>query len=77
MTVLTKKTVKLLCARSGIARSEMTEEAQKLYDLSLDPNVAPEQKQVVIQQLDELIQRLEDKVQTSRRVRGDSAHGNP
>jgi hypothetical protein len=77
MTVLTKKTAKLLCARSGIARTEMTEEAQKLFALCNDPNVAPEQKEVAIRELDELIRRLEEKVQTTRRVRGDSAPGNP
>ena len=77
MTVLTKRTAKFLCARSGIARTEMTEEAQKLFDLCNDPHVAPEQKQVAIQQLDELIRRLEERVQTRRLVRGDSAPSNP
>ena len=77
MTVLTRKTAKLLCARSGIARTEMTEEAQKLFDLCNDPHVAPEQKEIAIRELDELIRRLEARSETTRRVRGDSATGNP
>lgn len=73
MSVLTKRTAKMLCSRAGIARTELTEEAQKLYDLYNDPQVGPEQKEIVKHQLDEAILRMEEKVATTRRVKGE--HG--
>lgn len=77
MTVLTMKTSKLLCARSEIARSELTLEAQKLWDLYNDPHVAPEQKEIAKRELDEMIRRLEEKVSTTRRVKTDRAGQEP
>jgi hypothetical protein len=70
MSLLTRKTAQLLCARAGIARKELTEEAQKLYDLYEDPAVNAEQKAVVKVQLDDLIKRLEERV-TTRMVKRD------
>ncbi len=66
MTTRSKSTVKLLCARAGIARKEIPVEAQKLLELYNDPEVAPEQKAVVKAELDEAIRKLEEKVTTRR-----------
>jgi hypothetical protein len=74
---LVMKTAKYLCVRSGIARAEMTEEAQKLFDLYNDPSVSQEEKEAAKTKLDGLIKQLEEKVQTARRVRGDFQQGNP
>jgi hypothetical protein len=71
--ILQKKTAQLLCARVGIVRSELTEEAQKLYDLFMDPTVSPEQKEILKVQLDDIIRSHEQKVETNRRLRGDSS----
>lgn len=73
MITLSKKTAKLLCARAGVLRADLTVEAQKLYDAYNDPKVSPEQKEIVKAQLDEMIRHLEEKVQTTRRLRGDSS----
>ena len=69
MTSLTLKTVKLLCDRANIARKELIEEAQKLSELCDDPHVAPEQKEIAKAELDLMIQRLEEKVETRSRIR--------
>ena len=69
MTSLTLKTVKLLCDRANIARKELIEEAQKLADLCDDPHVAPEQKEIARSELDGLIRKIEERVETSRRLR--------
>ena len=71
--ILQKKTAQLLCARAGIVRSELTEEAQKIYDLFNDPNVSPEQKEILKTRLDEIIKNHEQKVETNRRLRSDSS----
>ena len=63
-------TVKMLAVRSAIARQEIPEEAQKLLDLYNDPDVSPEQKRVVKSKLDDMIKKLEERVDTSRRLRG-------
>jgi hypothetical protein len=63
-------TVKMLAVRSAIARQEIPEEAQKLLDLYNDPDVTPEQKKIVKSKLDEMIQNLEARVDTSRRLQG-------
>lgn len=69
MTSLTLKTVKLLCDRSNIARKELIEEAQKLSDLCKDPHVAPEQKEIAKRELDAMIKKLEERVETNRHIR--------
>ena len=66
MTTRTKSTVKMLCARSGIANEKIPEEAQRLLDLCNDPNVAQEQKAIAKDELDRLIQAIEDRVTTRR-----------
>jgi hypothetical protein len=66
MTVRSMSTAKFLCHKAHIAREELTLEAQKLFDLYNDPNVAPEQKEIARQQLDEAIEKLEKKVTTRR-----------
>lgn len=68
MTVRTKSTVKMICARSGIANLELQVEAQKLLDLYHDPAVSPEQKLIVKAELDQAIEKLETRV-TTRRIR--------
>jgi hypothetical protein len=68
MTNLTKSTVKMLCVRSGIARKEISEEAQKLLDLYNDPNTDPETKAQVKKKIEEAIRVLEERV-TTRRLR--------
>ena len=62
-------TVKMLAIRTAIARQEIPEEAQRLLDLYNDPNVTPEQKEVAKRELDSLIQKLENRVSTSRRLK--------
>ena len=76
MTERTKSTVKLLCARAGIARKEIPEEAQKLLDLFNDPDVSPEQKVIVKAELDKAIKKLEEKV-TTRQMRKGPPNGGP
>lgn len=61
--------VKMLAIRSAIARKEIPEEAQRLLDLYNDPAVTAEQKMVVKSTLDDMIQKFEEKVETSRRLR--------
>jgi hypothetical protein len=68
MTVRSKSTLKMICAKAGIANVELTKEAQKLMELYEDPNVAPEQKQIVKAELDRAIEELESRV-TTRRLR--------
>lgn len=65
------KTSKFLCYRTEIARQEVTEEAQKLFDLYNDPEVSEEKKEEVKAQLDLLIAKLEEKTETSRTLRRD------
>jgi hypothetical protein len=74
--ILTKKTAKLMCARAGIARLELTVEAQKLFDLYNDPNVCVEQKEVAKRELDSMIRELEEKVAT-RQMRKVPSDGGP
>ncbi len=64
-----KTTVKMLCVRTAIARREIPEEAQQLLDLYNDPGVTPEQKEVAKRGLDEMIRKLEERVDTNRRLR--------
>jgi hypothetical protein len=68
MSILTKSTVKMLCAHGDLIRQETLEEAQKLLDLYFDPNVAPEQKIVAKSEIDRIIKEIEDRV-TTRRLR--------
>lgn len=62
-------TVKMLAVRSAIARQEIPEEAQKLLDLYNDPDVSPEQKRIARSKLDDMIKELEERVDTSRKLR--------
>lgn len=74
MSSRTKSTVKMLCIKSEITlRKEIPEEAQRLLDLYNDPDVAPEQKVIVKAELDAAIQKLENRVETNRRLRNGSA----
>jgi hypothetical protein len=67
MSSRSKSTVKMLCvASNAIMRKELPEEAQKLLDLYNDPDVAPEQKQIVKAELDAAIKVLEDRATTRR-----------
>ena len=68
MTLKTKSTVKMLCARAGIANQELSVEAQKLMELYEDPDVSPEQKAIVKAELERAIKELEEKV-TTRKMR--------
>ncbi len=68
MTLKTKSTVKMLCVRAGIANKQLSLEAQKLMELYEDPDVAPEQKQIVKAELERAIKELEEKV-TTRKMR--------
>ncbi len=68
MTLKTKSTVKMLCARAGIANQQLSIEAQKLMELYDDPDVSPEQKAIVKAALDRAIKDLEEKV-TTRKMR--------
>jgi hypothetical protein len=68
MTVRSKSTVKMICAKSGIANMELAKEAQKIVELSDDPSVPPEQKEIVKAELDNAIDALEARV-TTRRLR--------
>ncbi len=70
MTVLTKKTAKMLCVQSALTRSKLPIEAQRLMDLYDDPEVSPEQKKIVKIRLDEYIEKIEKRA-TSRRLKGD------
>lgn len=62
-------TVKMLAVRTAIARQEIPEEAQKLLDLYNDPSVTPEQKEIAKLKLDDMIRKLEDRVDTNRHLR--------
>ncbi len=73
MTSKSKSTVTALCVKSAIVNQEITEEAQKLLELYNDPSVAPEQKEITKRELDWAIQKLENKVETTKRIR--SEHG--
>ncbi len=66
MTHLTGSTVKMLCVKSGIARKEITEEAQRLLDLYNDPNTDPATKVEVKQKLEAAIRVIEERVTTRR-----------
>ena len=67
MSAKTKSTVKMLCVRSdAVMRKELPEEAQKLLEMYNDPDVSPEQKEIVKKELDEAILNLENRVTTRR-----------
>lgn len=66
MSFRTKSTLKLLCARAGISNEKLSIEAQKLLEVYEDPNVAPEQKQLVKNELDNAIRKLEERVTTRK-----------
>jgi len=66
MTTRTKSTVHMLCVRSGLARQELSEEAQRLLAVYNDPKVPLEQKAIVRMELDAVIRRIEERVTTRR-----------
>lgn len=70
-----KTTVKMLCARANIARAEIPLEAQKLLELYEDPSIPPEKKDQVKKQLDAMISKMEDRAETSRRLREEGGKG--
>lgn len=69
MTSSSRSTVYHISAKTEILRKDVPVEMQKLLDLYNDPKVAPEQKAIVKRELDEMIRKLEDRVETSRRLR--------
>lgn len=69
MTHLTMKTMKMIAVRGELVRQELAEEAQKIVDLAADPNVPPEQKEIARRGLDEMIRKLENRIETGRHVR--------
>ena len=69
MTVLTKRTAKMLVAKAELIGSKLPEEAQKLLDTYCDPRVPQAQKDNALQEIDELIKKYEERIETSRSVR--------
>lgn len=74
MTVLTKTTLKMLCVRANLGRTEILEEAQKLLETYEDPNVSPEEREKVRIALEAKIKEIEDRV-TTRRLRESRSAG--
>jgi hypothetical protein len=72
MSILSKKTAKFLCIKSAISRRELGEEAQKLVELAEDPSVPSDQKQAALRNLDTLIEKLEKKVDTTKRLKSET-----
>jgi hypothetical protein len=68
MSILTKRTARMLCIKSAISRRELGEEAQKLVELAEDPSIPDAQKAEALRNLDLLIDRLEKKVETRKRL---------
>lgn len=68
-----RTTLKLLCARGAAVKEELTIEAQKVFDLCNDPNVPEEEKVRVKKELDAMIKKLEERAETSKRIRGEKA----
>lgn len=71
---LLRKTSKMLTARSEVLRAELTEEGQKLLDLYNDPKVSPEEKEKVKKLLDAMIADVEQRIETTRRLRDSKGH---
>lgn len=71
---LLRKTSKMLTARSEVLRAELTEEGQKLLDLYNDPKVSPEEKEKVKKLLDAMIADVEQRIETTRRLRESKGH---
>ncbi len=69
MGSLLRRTAKMLSARSEILREELTVEGQKLLDVYNDPKVSPEVKVEVKKQLDSMIEEVEKRIETTRRLR--------
>lgn len=69
MTMLTKRTVKMMAATVEVAKTELPIEAQKLREVYKDPEVSQEAKAFAIKEVDRLIDRLEKKVETERTTR--------
>lgn len=70
MGMLLRKTAKMLASRGSVLREELTVEGQKLLDVYNDPKVSPEEKEKVKKQLDAMIQDLEKRIETTRRLKG-------
>lgn len=66
---LFRKTSKMLASRSSVLREELTVEGQKLLDTYNDPSVSPEVKAEVKKQLDAMIEEVEKRIETTRRLR--------
>jgi hypothetical protein len=69
---LTRKTAKMLTARAGAVREELTIEAQRLLDLYNDPGVSPEAKAKAKKELETMVSDLEKRVETARRLKGET-----
>jgi hypothetical protein len=59
----------MLSVRAEVCRREIPIEVQKLLDLYNDPHVPLEQKAIAKKELDEMIRKLEDRVETNRHLR--------
>jgi hypothetical protein len=66
---LFRKTAKMLASRGSVLREELTVEGQKLLDTYNDPNVSPEEKEKCKKQLDSMIEDLEKRIETTRRLK--------
>jgi hypothetical protein len=69
MTVMTKRTAKMLVAKAELIGSKLPEEAQKLLDTYCDPNVPQDQKDNALQAVDSLIKKYEERIETKTSVR--------
>ncbi len=69
MGSLLRRTAKMLSARSETLREELTVEGQRLLDVYNDPKVSPEVKAEVKKQLDAMIEEVEKRIETTRRLR--------
>ena len=68
MGVITKRTARMLCFNSSISKHELGVEAQRLVELADDPKVTAAEKEQAMKKLDVLIDRLEKKVETRKRL---------
>jgi hypothetical protein len=68
MGVVTKRTARMLCFNSAISRHELGVEAQRLVELCDDPKVTEAEKEQAMKKLDLMIDRLEKKVETRKRL---------
>lgn len=71
MTVKTKSTVHLLCVQSDITNEEIPKEAAKLLEAYNHPDMSPEQRKNARTELDRAIEKMEQKIDTTRHLRNE------